>query len=90
MTDSWSRSVGIEKRNNFNSKACSKYIAKIDKDTYEANIRGRKIIVTKTKNTEHSDDITFTLNKGINKFAEIIYLNEMKKISTKQIKRPWS
>lgn len=90
MTYSWSRSVGIEKRNNFNSKACSKYIAQIDKDTYEANIKGRKIIVTKTKNTKHSDDITFTLNEGINKFAEIIYLNEMKKISPKQIKRPWS
>ncbi len=66
MADSWSRSVGIEKRKNFNSKACLKYIAKIDKNTYEANVKGRKIIVTKDKNAKNSGNINFILNKGTN------------------------
>lgn len=79
MADSWSRSVGIEKRTNFNSKACCKYIAKIDENTYEANLKGRKIIVTKDSNVKYSGNITFVLNKGTNQLAELIYLEEMKK-----------
>lgn len=89
MSDSWSRSIGIEKRNNFKSNACQKYIKKIGKNTYEADIKGRKIIVTNNKNT-YPNNTTFILNKGTNKFTEVIYLDKMQKVSTENIKRPWS
>lgn len=84
MTDSWSRSVGFDKRENFNSKSCSKFIKQIDGNTYLATLKGKTIVVTNQgKHDEIPDaDLVFLLNDGTNKKAEIVYLDEADKNKT--------
>lgn len=89
MIRGWSRSVGFATPNNFKAKACQKYISQINDDTYETHIKNKKIIVTKNNGLNASDTI-FVLNKGTNEKAEVIYLDNMKRISTENLKRPWS
>lgn len=51
MDESWSKSVGAEKRENFQSKACSKWIKKAaDEGRWEANIQGRKVVIFENEN----------------------------------------
>lgn len=46
MGESWSKSVGAEKRENFRSKACSKWVKKLDEDgCWEALVRGKKLLI---------------------------------------------
>jgi competence protein ComEC len=43
--DAWTKSVGLQKRERFDSKACRKYISQVDKHTYVAHIKNRRILI---------------------------------------------
>lgn len=90
VTDRWTRSVGKEKRENFNSKNAQRYIKKLD-DTYFINLKGRKIIVTKDDSYKRdgSEFAVFYLNKEKNEFAQLVYLDNKKVSSNKDVYRPW-
>ncbi len=92
MTASWAKSAGFEKRENFNSKACRKYISRIDANTYVTNIKNKKVVITSDDEYEKSIDdfAVFHLNKEKNKRAKLLYLDSGEMLSTEKIHRPWS
>ena len=92
ITENWAKSVGFERREKFNSKACKKYISKIDDDTYIANIKDKKIAITSDDEYEKDNNIyhIFHLDEEKNKCAELLYLDSGEKISNEKIRRPWS
>lgn len=92
ITASWAKSIGFEKRENFNSKSCRKYVSRIDDDTYIANIKNKKIVITSDEEYEKSIDdfAVFHLNKEKNKCAKLLYLDSGEMFSTEKTHRPWS
>lgn len=92
MTKNWTKSIGFEKRENYFSKECKKYISKIDDGTYSTKVKNKKIVITsdteyeKNKNT----DFIFFLNHEQNEHAILLYLNPDINLSNKKICRPWS
>jgi competence protein ComEC len=92
MTEAWTRSVGFPMRNSYRSGACQKYISKISDETYVANVKNKKIVVTEDDEYENIGDefAVFHLNGGKNNYSELIYLDSNKRLSNKDICRPWS
>ncbi|MDR0968751.1 MAG: ComEC family competence protein [Holosporaceae bacterium] len=84
-TAAWARSIGFEKGKRFNSRICKKYISKIDDNTYEARIKGRKVTLT---DDENALDAVF-LDENCD-FAKTIYIPSRECVSTAAKKRPWS
>ena len=89
ITSAWAKSVGFEKREKFNSKACRKLISKIDNDTFKINIKNTDVIITNDADTESDKALIFHLNEP-RKFAELIYLPSRKTASENDNHRPWS
>lgn len=92
MTDSWSRSVGFGKRHNFKSSACSKFVTKLEDNTYAAKIKGKMIIITNDDKYKNPNiDLLFILNKEGNNQSKIIFLDDdIIKKDVQKIRRPWS
>ncbi|MDR1982478.1 MAG: ComEC family competence protein [Holosporaceae bacterium] len=89
MTAAWTKSIGLEKRENFNSKICKKCVSKISDNTYSVNTKNQNIIITDDMDYySKSKDIIF-LDKN-NNFAEMIYLPSLEYKSNKLKTRPWS
>ncbi|MDR2723649.1 MAG: competence protein ComEC family protein [Holosporaceae bacterium] len=89
MALSWMRSLGMEKRERFDSKACRKYITKISEDTYSVNLKGKSLIFTGNRDYFLKSSDAIFLDKCDN-FASIIYFLPRKCISNGQKFRPWS
>jgi len=88
-TSAWAKSVGFEKKDKFNSKACRGCISKIDEDTYKINHPKGCIIITKDE--EFSSDIyPIILLDEDNEFAETVSLPSLVRKSNNLKKRPWS
>jgi competence protein ComEC len=92
ISNSWAKSLGIEKSYNFKSNMCKKCVQKIDSDTYIANIKNKKIVITSDDEYEKDGDEqeVFHLNGEKNRYAELIYLDKKIKTSNKYTHRPWS
>ena len=92
VSENWAKSVGISQRNNYKTKAMQKYVTHINHDTYSVDIRGKKIIITKSGDYRGngSEFAIFHLRNEENEFAELIYLDSNKIISNKSKHRPWS
>ncbi|MBR1734886.1 MAG: ComEC/Rec2 family competence protein [Alphaproteobacteria bacterium] len=92
MTDSWSRSVGFDKRYNFKSKYGMKYIKKIDNYTYEIKLKGKKIIAIDYRyfnDDIYQADFVFILNGEKNENSALIYLASKKIKFATGNNRPW-
>ncbi|GHU16954.1 hypothetical protein FACS189472_03150 [Alphaproteobacteria bacterium] len=91
VTQSWTKSVGFEKRKKYNSKKCSKYISCLDDNTYVANIADKRIVVTSDDDYEKDakDFLVFHVGDEENEVAEVVYLPSKERKSTASIKRPW-
>ena len=85
---SWARSLGLEKRERFDSKACRKCIRKISDDTYDVNLNGKSLIITDDRDYFSRLPDAIFLNKD-NDFARVIYLHPRKCISNEKKRRPW-
>jgi competence protein ComEC len=89
MTAAWAKSVGFERRERLNSKACQKYIFQNSNDDYVVNVKNQNTTITRNKEVYSLFPNTILLDKE-NDFAEIIYLPSRRRISNKSKTRPWS
>lgn len=83
MGTAWTKSIGLDKKNNFFSKSCKKNVQIIDDNQYVLNIKGQKISIGESEN---SDIVLDTENQ----FSQLIYLPNLTIQSNKHKKRPWS
>lgn len=81
MGESWSRSVGAERRENFRSKTCNKWVKwREGKRAWEADIRGCKVMIRKSgelgKTTKEGliSNLEIVLGEEQNEAAEVIYI----------------
>jgi competence protein ComEC len=89
MTSSWAKSVGFEKKNRFDSKACRGCVGKIADNALVATLHNRNIIITDAPESfPESPDVIFANPK--NDFAELFYVPSRKRVSNAAKKRPWS
>jgi competence protein ComEC len=87
----WSKSVGCERRDKFNSSACNRHILQLDENTYLANIKNKKILITDDEDYEQDSDMSSIIRiNNSSEFSELIYLPSGKRISNKDKKRPWN
>lgn len=101
ISNAWAKSIGSNKIEGLDSKACKSCVAKFDDQNYVAKIQHKKILIS-------SDDYFYDKNKNFNKTLKIlpsaidyiikfkkespaqIFFADSGKIVTNQIKRPWS
>ena len=82
VTTAWTKSVGLEKKENLKSKTCRKYLQKCN-DGYHVNLNNRLILINSKKNAD------IYLDYG-SPYAKQIYLPSLKQNSTEKKRRPWS
>lgn len=83
MGTAWTKSIGLDKKANFLSKACKKNVQIIDENQYILNIKGRPISIGESENSDIVLD-------SENQFSQLIYLPDFIIQSNKYKKRPWS
>jgi hypothetical protein len=89
MTTAWAKSLGIEKRERFDSKSCRRYITKISDDTYAVDLGGKNLTITRDEDySSPSADVIF-LDKNAD-FARLMYFRPRRWLSNEQKRRPWS
>lgn len=80
MGDSWSRSVGAERRENFRSKACRKWVKWREDEgadgddggvggAWEVDIRGRKVIIQTDRGKNKTAEVLWIERKGVRREA---------------------
>jgi competence protein ComEC len=89
ITQAWAKSVGLEKRENFNSEICKKYVTKISPNTYSVKLKNQNVIITNDEDylKKHPDAIFSDKNDD---FAKIFYFYPRRCSSTKSKNRPWT
>ena len=92
----WSKSVGCEKRENFNSKSCRKFIEKLDDSSVKVKLKNQEILLISDQNSgnlpnfsKKSDSFSIFLDKNCD-FTREIYFPSLKEKSNKQKNRPWN
>lgn len=83
MSNAWTKSVGLEKKENFQSEACKKYVEVIDENSYLIKLYDQLFTVSDDKDADVYIDTETS-------FAKQIYLPTLVETSTKKRKRPWS
>jgi hypothetical protein len=90
LGESWSKSVGFEKRENFKSKSCRRYIEQLDKNTYVANLRGQKVAFSFADAPMPKADLQLHLADHGDDYAKLMYLRTGRIEALKDIDRPWT
>lgn len=86
IMSAWTKSVGCEKRENFNSKSCRKFIEKLDDSSVKVKIKDKFFILSYDPN--RNDSSIFLDRK--NNFTREIYIPSMRETSNIQKDRPWN
>ncbi|MDR0555638.1 MAG: ComEC family competence protein [Holosporaceae bacterium] len=89
ITSSWARSVGFEKREQFSSPGCRKYISKISDDTYDVQLGNQRAILTYNEDYPVDSRNTIFLDRDAD-FAKVIYLRSCECLSSECKLRPWN
>jgi hypothetical protein len=89
MTAAWAKSVGFEKRERFDSKACQKYISRNSDGSYAVNVKNQNITITGNEEFCSRSPDAILLDEESD-FAEVIYLPSRTRVSNKNQTRPWS
>jgi competence protein ComEC len=85
---SWAKSVGLEKRERFDSKTCQKYITKISDGAYSIKLKNQNVIITDDEEDlkEHPDAILLGKDDD---FSKIFYFQPRSCVSNQSKNRPW-
>ncbi len=87
IMDTWTKTVGCEKRKNFNSKECRKFVKKSENGKYIIKLNKNTIELSEYPERENKNIIYLDKSKD---FTREIYLPSFKEISNKYKKRPWN
>ena len=83
MITAWTKSVGLDEKENLYFSECKPFLEKTSKDQYVARVSNREISIG------YSDDNDIVLDKQF-PFARLIYSSNLTDISNKDKDRPWS
>ncbi|MDR1362292.1 MAG: ComEC family competence protein [Holosporaceae bacterium] len=88
----WAKSLGFKMRKRYNSAECRGCISALDEDTWVADIKKSRIVITKDNDFQKrpGDFAVFHLGDENNDTFEVMYLPSGEKKSTASIKRPWT
>jgi competence protein ComEC len=84
----WAKSVGLAKRERFDSETCAQYITKISDSAYSVKLKNQNVIITDDEKDLKEHPEAILLGKD-DEFSRIFYFQPRRCVSNQSKKRPW-